>query len=120
MQRAPDMRDGGWRRSLLRAGVGFSALLLAACEHGPPAVEHGTVLAASPAHQAAENAGTGAVAGAVIGGTVGGLSADAARGRCWARRSASRRAAWPAERSKVPRSRRTACLTRFGLTMGAW
>jgi outer membrane lipoprotein SlyB len=67
------MTRGGWRRGLGRAGVGFAVLLSAACEHGSPAIEHGTVLAASPAHQAAENTGAGAGAGAVIGGTVGGL-----------------------------------------------
>jgi outer membrane lipoprotein SlyB len=61
------------QRGLPRAAVCLLALLAAACEHGPPAIEHGAVLAASPAHQAAENTGGGGIAGAVIGGTVGGL-----------------------------------------------
>jgi outer membrane lipoprotein SlyB len=67
------MSGDAWRLRLLHAVVGWAVLLLVACEHGPPAVEHGTVLAAFPANQAAENMGTAAVAGVVIGGTVGGL-----------------------------------------------
>lgn len=67
------MTDRSWRRGLPRGGAGFLILLVAACEYGPPAIERGTVLAASPTHQAAENTGGGATTGAVIGGTVGGL-----------------------------------------------